>query len=523
MTGRQARRATVALSLAGLCLTSVAATAGGELPYRGQAANAPVGAAPELAAARAALGAEPRDPSGRAGSGGRAVVHRSGARAPRVSSTAQARLHRTGHFGIEPTIGVLRNGWLFVQAISQARPLRSLVLRSRNGGRTFDDVSPRNGDSPTHPTTQDPYLYVEPRTGTVFTNDYVGCGQTSSTRNGAESWSLPSLTCSNLADHQTLFGGPPVTSTTVGYPEVLYYCAVTLVALNKGTSAGCTKSLDGGATFAPTGALAFTPEEQRDSEGRVMGWCSGLIGHGTVGPDGTVYLPKACSSPYLLVSRNEGLTWTKVTLPTSLGVNTDMFGFPDHEAAVAVDARGVVSYLWMARNRMPYLMTSRNRGATWSRPLMVAPPGVNETVMPALAVTPGGRVAMAYLGTRESPGRPFPNDSDCYLHDGDLLFRCPIDSAYARVRWNSYLTVTDDPLRADPTFTSVSINDPNDPLTVGECGPFRCQQQYDFGDVQMGPDGTPWSVFVDGCNEERRCRSTGEAIVGRIVGLPRHR
>jgi len=462
------------------------------------------------------------DPTGRAGAGGRVVVHQAGARHGRPG-TAYALLHRTGRIGVEPTLGVLRNGTVFVQVFSDSDQGDPVILKTFNQGRSFQDVSPRNGTSSNHPTSEDPYLYVEPRTGAVFTTDYVGCGEISSTRDQGESWSLPTLTCSNLADHQNLFGGPPVTSRPTDYPHVLYYCAVTLLALNKGTSAGCTKSVDGGKVFTETGGLAFTPEPQYDRQGRLMGWCSGLVGHGVVGPDGTVFLPKACSDPLLLVSRDEGLTWTKVRLPTTLGVNTDQYGFPDHETAVAVDARGVVYYAWMGRDRMPYLMTSRDRGRSWAKPLMVAPPGVNETVMPALAVTPGGRVAMAYMGTKESPGPPFPNDSSCYIHDGTLFTGCaPENIPYLDVRWSSYITVSDNPLSADPTFTSVSINDERDPLTVGTCGPFRCQQQYDFGDVQMGPDGTPWSVFVDACDVNLTCDAMGRAVVGRIAGLPRH-
>lgn len=456
-----------------------------------------------------------RDPSGRSGAGGRVVVHRAGGRRIRLGS-AYALLHRTGVLGIEPTIGVLRDGSVIVQGMGPDAEY-SVIMRSRDAGRTFTDVTPRTAGRPTHAQSQDPYLYVEPRTGRVFTTDYAGCGLLSHSDNGGQSWTTDPPICSALTDHQTIFGGPPATSRPTGYPHVVYYCAATLLALNvSSTSSGCEKSTDGGQTFAPTGGLAFTPRPQYDDEGAPAGICTGLVGHGTVGPDGSVYLPKTCERPLLSISRDEGRTWEVVTIPTTLGVNTGAAGLPDHEAAVGVDARGVVYYTWMGRDRLPYLVTSRDRGRTWSTPLMVAAPGINEANIPSLAVTPGGRLAIAYMGTTTSPGRPFINDS-CGL--------CPnLTAPYAETTWNGYITVSDNPLSPNPTFQSVSINAPADPLTVGQCGPFRCQQQFDFDDVQFGPDGTPWAVFSDGCDSDAAlvCESLGEAVVGRIAGLPRH-
>ncbi|HVE63424.1 MAG TPA: sialidase family protein [Mycobacteriales bacterium] len=519
---------TLGVDLAAVALASqsgqrVAPPPAVSLDHHGQALIGGVGDWQDIRNAqdRIAARAESRDPSGRRGAGGRVVVHHAGGRRIRQGS-AYALLHRTGTLGVEPTLGVLGDGSVFVQGVTRDPALRSVVLRTRDGGRTFTDVSPKVGGRYVHASTQDPYLYAEPRTGRVFTNDFVGCGLTSRSDDGGASWTTFPPLCSHLTDHQNLFGGPPVTSRPTGYPHVLYYCAVTLPALNTGTSAGCDKSVDGGTTFVPTGSLAFTPRLQYNDEGKLNTYCTGLIGHGTVGPDGTVYVPKTCSEPLLLVSRDEGLTWQTIAIPTKVGVNTDRYGRPDHESAVGVDAKGIVYYTWIGRDRLPYLVTSRDGGRTWSRPLMVGAPGVNETNIPALAVSPGGRVAISYMGSKTSPGAPFPNDSTCELFTGDTSCRSTT-SDYLDTTWNGYITVTDDPLRARPTFTSVSINDEADPLTIGECGPFRCQQQYDFDDVQLGPDGTPWAVFSDGCDVDLFCESLGEAVVGRIAGLPRHR
>ena len=50
---------------------------------------------------------------------------------------------------------------------------------------------------------------------------------------------------------------------------------------------------------------------------------------------------------------------------------------------------------------------SRDRGKTFGPPLKVAPPGLREAWGPALDVDAKGRVAMAYMGSTDSPGAPW--------------------------------------------------------------------------------------------------------------------
>ena len=66
---------------------------------------------------------------------------------------------------------------------------------------------------------------------------------------------------------------------------------------------------------------------------------------------------------------------------------------------------------------------------------------------------------------------------------------------------------------------------PSDSLSRGSCGPSACQEGGDFLDIRIGPDGTPWAEFVDGC--ENACATgasmkdnASEGIVGRLVGGP---
>src|SRR3712207_8600404 len=59
---------------------------------------------------------------------------------------------------------------------------------------------------------------------------------------------------------------------------------------------------------------------------------------------------------------------------------------PSHEAGVVTDDKGNVFYTWIAADRLPYLAVSRDGGESWSKPLMIGAPGVNESNLPGIAV-----------------------------------------------------------------------------------------------------------------------------------------
>ncbi len=137
-----------------------------------------------------------------------------------------------------------------------------------------------------------------------------------------------------------------VPRATTAHPNAVYLCSIGGGAL-AGTSIAevCSKSLDGGNTFAPTGAPAFG----HIPPGAVGGCFSGN-GHEFVGADGTLYLPRGhCGQPWLAISQAEGATWKRVR-----GADN---GMPqnkvivDHEAAVAADERGNIYYSAATRDR----------------------------------------------------------------------------------------------------------------------------------------------------------------------------
>jgi hypothetical protein len=437
-----------------------------------------------------------------------AVAHHApGVLLPGAAGLPHPCLSETGAVSFEPTIGITKTGTVFtgisVPDFSTTTP--TSVSRSTNQGKSWDEVQPNLMGKPTHPTTEDFYMYIDPVTSRLFVSDLTGinCSTFSWTDDEGATWTTSLAGCIQF-DHQTIFAGPPVASTTVGYPDVVYYCSANLVALaGFSTTSSCEKSLDGGLTFAPTGEPAFTVDPPMPGYLGVPGDCTGLHGHGFVDFRGWVYLPKGhCGQPWLAISKDEGLTWTRVQV-SDLGMPFDG-SIWDHEAGVAVDPAGNIYYGWVAGDRLPYLTVSRDNGTTWSKAVMVGAPGLKESSIGELIVGGVGKLAMAYMGSMNSPGTPWTGN-------------------YHNATWNGYLMMSADALDANATFYTASINDPGDPLVRGTCGVIRCQEVLDFLDVRIAPDGTPWASYVDACQkscvgDEAGTDDAQAGIVGRLWG-----
>ncbi len=399
----------------------------------------------------------------------RVVAHRAGGRAVAAAALPSVVTHAVGHAAAEPTLGVATNGDVFYAAadtITGATPLPPVdVVRSTDRGESWEVVSPRIAGRNAHFSTGDPYVYVD-RTeegSRVFTVDLQGyvCSLLSFSDDGGESWTTNPLGCGRpVNDHQTVFAGPLVESAATLYPHVVYYCYQDVA------SSSCSKSIDGGVTFAPTGEPTFYGFDEATGQ-----FCGGLHGHGFAGPDGTIYIPKGhCGFPWLSISKDEGATWTKVQVAELASA--------DHEASVAADGKGNVYYAYIGSNMLPYLVVSRDGGRTWGKPLMVGRPGVVEASLPSIDVGAGGLVAFGYMGTHDRPRD---------------------DGSYEEVAWDGYVTTTRTALSRRPLFYSSSVNEPEDPLLRGPCPQTKCGPVYDFIDVVVAPDGTVWGAFVDGC------------------------
>ncbi|MDQ3877671.1 MAG: glycoside hydrolase [Actinomycetota bacterium] len=445
------------------------------------------------------------DPTGQAGSGGRAVAHYAGGRAipsGTVAAGPDARLYRTGYGSWEPTMGVTKDGTVYFDA--ETADGGAAVVRSEGQGRKWKAVY--DG----HVITADPYLFVDDRTSRIFEDDYVPpCHVLSFSDNGTDWTTPPPTACGYNADHQTLFSGPAPKGglQPQGYPNILYLCSISGGISIASTTSACSKSLDGGQSFVPTGEPAFYDDPTQTGDYDVPGLCNGANGHGFVARDGTVYLPRGwCGQPWLAISHDEGTTWTRVQV-SDLGMpccgkldgSNDSAIFT-HEAAVAADGSGNVYYAWVAADRLPYLAVSRNGGKSWGKPMMIGPPGVKEALLPGIAVGRHGGVVVRYMGSTNSPW------------NGEKA-----TGSFKNERWNAYLTETNDPLTPHPVFYSATVNDASDPMWVGECGPdpVRCGWG-DFQDVVVDRTGSVWSVDVDLCVNKACTKS--EAVIGHLVG-----
>jgi hypothetical protein len=460
-------------------------------------------------------------------SGGPGVAYRAGD-ATVTTSRSGGRMLRTGFGAGEPTLGATKDGTLFFQALDGPPK----VIRSKNGGRKWKDVSPMIGDRHRHPTTLDPFLWVDPDTGRVFTYDFFfGCSEISFSDDQGESWITTPFNC-GLQDHQNLFAGPPALSTPVGYENVVYSCSTQLGATIYSIATQCLKSLDGGLTWTPTGTPPYVTQNEPENDLGIDGYCHGAIGHGFVGRDGTVYVPKGlCGEPWVSISHDEGLTWERVQVADN-GVPQTNIGVYEHEASVAADAKGNIYYFWMGGDRLPYLAVSKNGGKKWTDPIPAGPSGLKEATLPHLTVGGTGKVAIVYYGSTNSPGEPFPQYDDCK----DKMIECfsnlfflnpPDPKRYEKVTWNGYMTVSANALDKRPKFHTVTINNPSDPLVRGACGPIRCKTVYDFIDVVIDREGRPWGAYVDICIQQCAAGGTNnqgnEGVVGTIAGGPKLR
>jgi len=170
-------------------------------------------------------------------------------------------------------------------------------------------------------------------------------------------------------------------------------------------------------------------------------------------------------------------------------------GWHSHEVAVAVDEGGNVHATWISDDQMPWYAYSRDQGDTWSDPMMIAAPGVNQTGFPTIFAGDDGRVAMGYIGLQTGQNG-----------------------------WNGYMAIMTDAFNEHPLITSVSVNLFEDPLDItADCGDVRCGGFGDFIDIEIDDEGRPWIALAHNVRNEEGIVGTwtsGPALYGDIVQLP---
>ena len=398
-----------------------------------------------------------------------------------------------GREAAEPTLGVDKTGTAFYAAATFDGPggelAHTLVLRSKDAGLTWQATTPELAGVDLHPATLDPYVYLDTDTSRLFDIDTLLAGTTdlSFSDDQGASWLTTFTVDTEATDHQTLIAAvPPAANPAVrpltGFPKIVYYC------VNSVVDSGCNRSLDGGITFTRTGGPAYL-----GFDAAAGGLCGGLHGHLASDSTGRIFVPKGhCGFPWLATSSDGGTTWSRVQVSKQIGV-------PDVQTAVAVDSADNLYYVWWDDvHHLPYLSVSRDHGQTWSTPLMIAPPGVQEVNFPSITAGDPGHIALTFPGTKSA-------DRD----DG------------ARP-WDSWVVVSTNALDANPLFVANIGNSATDPVHRGNCTG-RCAGMFDFLDVVGSPsDGTVWASAVDTCTAQNNCNTvaaTGEATDMRGIAI----
>jgi hypothetical protein len=396
-------------------------------------------------------------------------------RGPKLTLSA----HRVGEPGMEPTIGVAGDGTVYFGAAHLVIDTdqtyggaRTDTMMSTNGGASFTSIQPGAGDPATlSPANLDPMIYVDPTTGRVFNFDLDGaCNFLNYTDDRGATWTTNPVACGNIVvDHQTIVTAKPTTIPTVGYPNVVYWCS------NRVADSTCGRSLDGGITWTATGTPAYTGVDPAAG-----GLCGGLTGHLAADPSGRIFLPKGhCGHPWISYSSDEGTTWTRVKVSSISASDTHL--------SVASDSAGNLYYGWWGGPRdLPFLSISRDHGKTWSKPMMIAPPGVRAANLVTVAAGTPGRVAVTFLSTTD----PHNNKTR------------PMDQT---------VVVSTNALSANPTWLSAQANPAGDPVHRGnDCTAGRCGGIWDFLDIRISRAGHLWASMSDDCVDA--CVSQGKPV-----------
>ncbi len=398
----------------------------------------------------------------------------------------------TGWDTFEPTLGITSSGAIFFTNYNGLGD-GTHIIRSMDKGQTWEDVGPFgqvDDDSGQTPNSNDPYLYVDKFNDRLVKFDMHALAAmfVEYSDDDGESWSIPYPVEGYYVtqDHQSI-ASMPHPNAIIG--EVVYvYC------INTGSAAAgpqCSRSVTGGQTW-DIQRLGY-PTESFGSQ------CSGLHGHLAGGTDGSIYRGNpSCEGPAVYRSLDGGITWSEHTITTVVGMQQ---GWHSHEVATAVDEGGNVHATWISNDQMPWYAYSRDQGDTWSDPMMVAPPGVNESGFPTIFAGDSGRVVIGYIG----------ETTDWNESSGG--------------GWSGYMSIMTDAFAEYPLITSVAVNLPTDPLdTLPDCGNIRCGGFGDFIDVEIDDEGRPWIALAHNAagNEEAiiGTLSTGPALYGPITQLP---
>ncbi|HJM12908.1 MAG TPA: sialidase family protein [Candidatus Thalassarchaeaceae archaeon] len=387
-----------------------------------------------------------------------------------------------GQEGAEPSIGITSSGCMFFTAFEK-------VMRSCDHGASWEHMN----SIFQHPSTSDPWLWVDPVTDRVFDVQMVGLLTTwiawsdddgvNWLGNPHDSGPIP------LNDHIKLGSGPWTDDgygllggpTSSVYEQAVYFC------YNKGAGIFCYTSFDGGATF--------------EIGGQVYGLVTtngGLHGAITTAPDGTVYVTPRVPTPTIVFSKDNGFSWEERTMGGDVGTPD-----PRKNSEVGTDTESNAYHVWIGADHGVYMSRSIDSGETWEQnSTRISPTQVISTTFPHIDAGDPGRIAITYLGSENSSGL---NSSDI---DGAQWSGNPHYAPSSNVSYYLYITYSLNALDDNPVFHTVRVSP--DPVQVGsiclnsgDCRDIGGSNRnlLDFNDLHIDREGRVYVAFADGCTD----------------------
>jgi hypothetical protein len=422
----------------------------------------------------------------------------------------------------EPSLGITKDGSVFYAPAFTKDG--NGILRSKNAGESWETIIPKFSNGST-PGRVQPYLYVDPATDRIFfasnassaTNSPAATGfNLTISADAGQTWTYASV-ATETYDWAKIFAGKPVTSTTTGYPNVVYFSApapistpIPIVALLGVTPDRQVvyKSIDGGKSWVQATPMSLKPADVPGCEA-TSEWV--IYGSGAVGPDGVVYQSlRRCRRVAVAVSTDEAKTWTIKEIPGATMApydTTNLAGIVANPNVLptellSVDTAGNVYVSWVdAKGKLEFTV-SKDKAATWSPAVVVSAPAVKEVRYSSVAIKEPGTVAIAYYGSSDG------------------------------VKYDGYIAETKNAFDAAPLFWTTVVNKPAEPLfewgfEVGYIGILTGADLNEIVQVKYAPNGDVWASFVkDMCKgaDKNNCdwasthtTSVFQAAIGRMV------
>jgi hypothetical protein len=390
------------------------------------------------------------------------------------------------------------------------------VLRSKDSGATWDEVMPLRADGTSHVRIQ-PYMNIDPTTDRIFFHTGRSSIATltlktgfdlSFSDDGGDSWSNAGIEVGAI-DWGKLMPGAPISGPrTSGYPNNLYFSTPTPIStpaiIVNPKSQAVLKSTDGGQSWNEVGGFSINAKENGCPASEYVLW-----GDGAVAPDGTVYIGgRRCNQFGVSISQDEGKTWNVINVPGSKLITykfvTNVPFNPNYimPTPLTIDSAGNVYAVWPDEKDLLRLSISKDKGKTWTTPVVISDPKVAHVIYPAITVKKPGTIAIAYYGSAD--GKQF----------------------------NGYMAESVNALSGMPVFKSQTINDPATPLhpkyfDVGYLWMFLGGDLNEIVQVRYAPNGDLMTAFTqdmcpaDSCVKEwdfkGHANSKWQAVLGRLV------